>query len=125
MSESCWFAQLSDAGPCDGRLVRCHLLTKQLLARTFPQGAVYVAGYWRAAPRYSDPDRSLVSLLDDPRVWVPGCGGVSGIGGHHGQYDHLQKRIGRSELPAGVEEFAKEFGLQWWLERRYGTQGAP
>jgi hypothetical protein len=29
MRRACWFADLPDAGPCDGGLVRCHLIRRQ------------------------------------------------------------------------------------------------
>jgi hypothetical protein len=95
----CWIAAtVVDAGPCDGWLVRAHLIPKQLLKR-----------------EHVDPW--------DPRAWVPVCGGPTGIGGHHGQLDHSRTlRIPRDALPVMVEEFAAEHGLTWWLEREYGPR---
>jgi hypothetical protein len=84
------------SGPCDGRLVRAHLIPKQLLKREH-------LSQW------------------DPRVWVPCCGGPTGIGGHHGMLDHSRTlKIPRGALPIAVEEFARETGLTWWLDREYG-----
>jgi hypothetical protein len=102
----CWFARLPDAGPCDGGLVRCHLISKQLLKREFPHGF---------------EGRALAVLQADPRSWVWGCGGPTGIGGHHGQLDHSRKlKIPRDLLPIGVEEMVDELGITAWLEREYG-----
>lgn len=104
MRPRCWFASLPDAGPCDGRLVRCHLLPQQLLRREVGSG-------WR-------------KVAADPRSWVWGCGGPVGIGGHHGQLDSSRAlRIPRHRLPAGVEALAAELGLTWWLDRTYGPLG--
>lgn len=96
----CWFAQnVIGCGPCDGQLVRCHLIPRQLLRRELG---------WRLR-------------RDDPRTWVWGCGGSMGIGGHHGQLDQSRKlRIPRDVLPGELEAFASEFGLSWWLDREYG-----
>lgn len=95
----CWFAlHVVDAGPCDGRLRKCHIIPKQRILKD---------------ARSADPW--------DPRVIVLGCGGPTGIGGHHGQLDFSRKlRIPRDALPPSVEEFAAEHGLTWWLEREYG-----
>jgi hypothetical protein len=85
-------------GPCDGRLVKAHLIPKQLLRR-------------ERLPLWPD------------EVWVPMCGGISGIGGHHGQLDHSRKlRIPREALPAPTEAFAAEHNLSWYLDRTYGMR---
>lgn len=93
----CWFAQnVIGSGRCDGRLVRCHLIPKQMLTR-----------------EKLDPT--------DERTWVPGCGGPTGIGGHHGALDSARTlRIPREALPEGLEDFCAEHGLTWWLDREYG-----
>ena len=97
----CWFRHhLTGIGPCQGSLFRCHLIPRQLLKR-----------------------EGLEHLVDDPRTWVPGCGGPMGNAGHHGRLDSRgcnPLRIPRALLPASVEEFAVENGLTWWLAREYG-----
>jgi hypothetical protein len=99
----------SEMPPCDGRLVRCHLIPQQMLRREFPT---------RAA-RY----------CANRATWVLGCGGPAGNGGHHGMLDSGMRPlyIPRSALPAAVEGFAKELDLmkegqpfQAFLEREYG-----
>lgn len=101
---SCWFASLPGAGPCDGQLRKCHLIPKQLIGREVGKQRKHL---W------------------DPRVLVDGCGGPTGIGGHHGQLDYSRTlRIPRDMLPAAVEEFAAEHGLTWWLDREYGALAA-
>jgi hypothetical protein len=83
---------------CDGRLVRCHLIPKTVIQDA--GGKVW-----------------------DPRAWVWGCGGPTGIGGHHGMLDHSKTlRLPRECLPAGLEEFALELGLMWFLDRTYGPK---
>lgn len=93
---ACYLAPFSDR-PCDGQLVRCHLLPKQLLKRE---------GHRAAAA--------------DERSWVWGCGGPMGNGGHHGMLDHSRTlRVPLAALPTGTVELAAELGLTWWLEREY------
>lgn len=98
----CFLAQFAST-PCDGQLVRAHLLPRQLLKRHVPD---------RAA-----------ELIQDPRSWVPACGGITGCSGHHGAYDFARTlRIPRHMLPPGVEELAEELNLVWWLDRSFGIE---
>lgn len=98
---ACWFASVPGSGPCRGTLVRCHLLPQALLRRHCGEG-------WE---RYAL----------DPRSWVPGCGGLLGIAGHHGQFDSYRLTVQRHMLPPEVEDLAAELGLLAWLDRRYGA----
>ena len=100
----CWlgaFGFMDNGDPvakCDGRLVRCHLIPKQKIAKA--GGRVW-----------------------DRRSWVWGCGGPTGVGGHHGQLDSSRTlHIPRACLPAGLEELAMELGLLWWLDQTYGVR---
>jgi hypothetical protein len=93
----CWLAQFTDT-PCEGRLVRCHLLDKQVLKR---------AGL--------DPW--------DERAWVWGCGGHGhGNEGHHGELDSGTLSVPRSELPVVLEQLAAEIGAERRLYRRFGPK---
>lgn len=100
----CWLAKngVHERGampPCDGRLRKCHLIAKQEMRRR----KMALRDQW------------------DPRVWVWGCGGVAGNGGHHGMLDHSRTlRIPRDRLPPALEEFARDHDLVWWLTREYG-----
>jgi hypothetical protein len=112
----CWFVgrAISDnrdpLSPCDGRLVRCHLLPQQVLKQTRQYKALT-----SEATRYQ--------FLYDPRSWVWGCGGPTGLGGHHGQLDTSKRlRVPRLVIPAGTEELAAELGLEWFLDRSYGER---
>jgi hypothetical protein len=83
--------------PCDGRLVRAHLLPRRLI-------------------KTLNPD-----LEWDPRGWVWSCGGPMGNGGHHAMLDTSRRiRVPRDALPVNLEDFAEELGLLWWLDREYG-----
>lgn len=128
MNPRCWFAQLPDAGPCAGVPVRCHLIPKAKIKQWFPKGAVRIDGRWQPTveaafiPESPRERRTLRELQDDPRAWVPGCGGPTGIGGHHGLVDQTAIRplsIARAQLPPEVEDYAAELGVTWWLERTY------
>ena len=95
----CWLARFAPATACSGRLVRVHLLPKQLLRR-----------------------EGHDVLIPDPRTWVWGCGGPMGNGGHHGMLDQSRTlRVPRGALPEELEALAGELGLTWWLEREYGA----
>jgi hypothetical protein len=101
---SCWLAThgVMEKGrpmaPCCGQLRRVHLIPKQLIKKRDPAKA------W------------------DERGWVWGCGGPMGNAGHHGMLDHSRTlRVARAELPAELVDFAHELGLDWWLDREYGT----
>lgn len=135
MKPTCFFAGWPGAGPCDGALIRAHLVPRQLLRREFPEGVAMFDGEWislRELRRRVDPlgvplyrTRSLRELHDDERSWVPCCGGPMGPGGHHGMLDQSRKlRIARADLPVAVERFAAELGLGWWLDREYGQRAA-
>lgn len=95
---NCWLAQFSEV-PCDGQLVRAHLIPKQRIKREATAAAVW-----------------------DERVWVPACGGPTGIGGHHGMLDGRQLSVPRSALPEGLEAFAAKHGLSWSLDRDFGLR---
>jgi hypothetical protein len=123
----CWLARFSEV-PCDGRLIRAHLVSKGRIKREFPHGAVYSLSdrrWVRDAPPerrtvLSAPRMSLDCILWDERVWVPACGGPTGCSGHHGAFDQKQLYVPRWALPAGVEDYAREYGLVWSLDRDYG-----
>jgi hypothetical protein len=96
--------------PCEGPLVRCHLIPQQLLRRT-PQ---YQAITLRPMRHW---------FLYDERSWVWGCGGAMGIGGHHHMFDCSKRiRLARCSIPAGTEELAEALDLQWYLDRTFGTR---
>jgi hypothetical protein len=103
----CWLAQFS-ATPCEGRMTRAHLLSKQDIRKQI----------WLPAQRGESglvlPD-TLKELQDDPRTWRPGCWS------HHLQFDFsLKLRVPRESIPAETEQFAEEFKVGWLLDRRYG-----
>lgn len=103
----CWLAahgryEGPSMPPCEGRLVRVHLIPKQLISR-------------ECGCDKNDP------LVWDDAVWVWGCGGITGCSGHHGALDVSRRlRIARDEIPARTEAFAAAHHLAWFLERTYG-----
>ena len=106
MRRECWLAQFS-ANPCEGGLIRAHLLPKQLIRREIR-------------------DREEAQMvINDPRSWVPCCGGRSGLAGHHAELDTTMSIvIPRSALPPDLEELAAEVGMMWWVDRHYGLLDA-
>jgi hypothetical protein len=110
--------------PCDGGLVRAHLIPKRELRSQWRLVHHRARG---AGPVELDlsPWPKLTDLYWDPRAWVPACGGPTGIGGHHGMLDHSRTlRLPREAVPEGTEELARLIGLTWWLDREYGEQEA-
>lgn len=102
---TCWLARFTDT-PCQGRLVRAHLIPRQLLKR-----------------------EGFGAVIPDPRSWVWACGGVVGSGGHHGALDYARTlRVPRAALPPGVEQLAVELDgklgrevFAVFLDREYGS----
>jgi hypothetical protein len=130
----CFFKGWPGAGPCDGALIRAHLLPRQLLKREFPQGVAFCdeRGRWvdaRGEFAYDDDKglrmRSLRELCDDENAWIPCCGGPMGVSGHHGMLDTSRKlRIPREKVPVKVEAFAEALGLGWYIDRTYGERAS-
>jgi hypothetical protein len=101
MKRVCWFKDLPDAGPCDGRLVRCHLIRRQVLRHEL---------------------NASRAVMDDPRGWVWGCGGITGAAGHHGAADWAgpgKLEIPHERLPVEFLAWVDELGLGWWIDRTY------
>jgi hypothetical protein len=139
----CFFRGRPSAGPCDGRLIRAHLIPKQRIKHEFPRGVplreeeVLLGGAVRRTIHRVSPAvarlhpeevtrwRPLEDVIWDSRVWVPVCGGPMGNAGHHGRFDFAgvgRLAIARADLPPAVEEFAEEYGLEWSLEADYGPK---
>jgi hypothetical protein len=100
-ADECQLAQFSQT-PCEGRLIRAHLIPRQLFLRVLlPSQAV--------------------KAIYDPRSYVLACGGPTGVGGHHGELDHSRTlKIPRWAIPETTEALAAEYELTWWLTREYG-----
>lgn len=101
----CVFAHL---GGCEGRLVRAHLIPKQSLRREIAEN-FWEAGDIRPVARA----RARLSVYDG-RCWRWMCGGVTGIGGHHGAFDAKQLRL--AEWPGDFLEFLREYDIEWVAE---------
>lgn len=99
MKPQCFFRTFPDAGPCDGSLIRAHLVKQQVLERE---------GHARRR--------------HDSRSWVWCCGGPTGIGGHHGMLDSSKRlRIPPNMLPPGFVALMKEIGMEWYVDKHYGA----
>ncbi|HWJ49569.1 MAG TPA: hypothetical protein VNR42_01035 [Solirubrobacteraceae bacterium] len=131
---ACFFAGRDGAGPCEGSLIRAHLVDKQKIRQTFRKGAWKDGDSWVNRLPFealTDPETaagwthlSLDEILDDRRCWTPMCGGLTGLTGHHGRFDNPndELHIPRLLLPARVEEFAVEFSFDAFLDRKYGLK---
>lgn len=112
----CWLAQFApvEGGlhACEGSRIRaCHLIPKQEIKRTVHRKLT------ENAPSARAYELQLGSIVYDPRTAKPGCDR------HHHLLDTARKlKIPRRKLPAAVEEFAREHGLEAWLDREYGER---
>jgi hypothetical protein len=123
----CFFAGRRGWGPCDGALIRAHVVPKRMMKREL----------WAPLNREHPPMKAreiLGGLIWDPRAWVPCCGGPTGIGGHHAELDtpglSLAPRLTRAELPEGLEDFVRELDgmlagrepFAVWMDKTYGER---
>ena len=112
----CFFAHL---GGCEGQLVRAHLIPKQSLkreigARIDPH-CQYVPRFCPYGSACADCGESeVLRAVWDLRCWRWMCGGVTGIGGHHGAFDAKQIRL--DEWPEDFLEFLRAYGIEWMAE---------
>jgi hypothetical protein len=95
----CFFAHL---GGCEGRLVKAHLVPKSRLKQELRQRHI-----------------AINDVIWDERCWRFMCGGITGIGGHHGAYDAKQIRIPREQVPPDLVAFLAEYELGWMVERYF------
>lgn len=130
----CFFAGWPDIAACDGPLVRMHLVAQQKIRKAFPKGAWKDGDRWvnrlpfealtddETAAGWTHLD--LDEIQADRRCWVPGCGGATGLTGHHGRLDNPNDplRIPRALIPLETEEFAVEFGFELLLDGMYGLR---
>jgi len=115
----CFLARFAPGVPCDGQLVRCHLISKQVLRREIWPRRAELAETWGLYGCGPFP-RSLQELCELPATWVPGCGGLCGCDGHHGMLDRSRKlRIPFEDLPSETVRLAEWLDLMPWLEREY------
>lgn len=120
MTKRCWLARYAPDVPCEGRLVRAHLIPRQLLYREVWRQRDRINKLLEASGRPPLPRRRS-DFIWDPAVWVWACGGPVGNGGHHGMLDHSRTlRVPLEDLPARTVQAAARMGLWWWLEREYG-----
>lgn len=103
----CWVARILTERPkaarsplqsCDGRTDCHHLIPKRMLRREFQTALV------------------LNALLEDARNGIPTCRR------HHDQLESAAIKLARWELPVGVEQFAADVDLGWWLDRTFGER---
>ena len=129
-SAPCFLAQFSDK-PCDGLIRACHLISARRIKDHFPLGAWrWPEKPWVPVTRSDEllgfEDATEVKTVDelvyDPRIGVSGCGGPMGNSGHHGALDVARTlKVPREALPEGVTEYAREFGLTWFVDLEYPT----
>lgn len=96
----CFFDGWPDAGPCDGRLIKAHLVKRQVLRREFDK-----------------PTAKRLIASQDSWVWC--CGGAVGLGGHHGRFDGHRLRIPRHCLPVAFVDMMTAVDMDWYVDRYY------
>lgn len=111
--DRCWF---EGKGPCDGRLVRAHLIPRQRIAREL------FTRFREQDMTRPDAAQKAFDLAWSDDVWVPMCGGPTGVGGHHGLFDSRRISIARAALPEKVERFAETWSLEWSLTADFGPR---
>lgn len=120
MSEACFLARFAPAGAeeCRGPMQRCHLVTKQRLKALWRE--VHHSRSVRPREWLSGAlPATLRQLLDDPRLWVPGCER------HHRLMDSRRSlRVPREAIPGETEAFCRTVALDGWLDREYGEREA-
>ena len=101
-SERCQLARFDPDHPCEGPVVRCHLIQEQWLLNTLG-----------------------LSMFDawHEDFWIPGCNGLgTPHGGHHFRLDNGLLKIDREFLPARLERRAAlDDRIEAKLEREYGA----
>jgi hypothetical protein len=121
----CWFKGLPDAGPCEGRLVKCHLVKQQVLKREIRSARAEYARTGVTPNHLLIPKSMEAALLAEPWTWVWGCGGPMGPGGHHGQFKpDGPKPIPLSLLPVDFTRRMAELGLWWYVERTFNRRSS-
>lgn len=128
---ACFLAQFTDT-PCEGALVRCHILQRQWLRQEYPEGAVWLPGAPTAVSArdlrrdhvaYDDTARftDLATLENHEALWVWGCGGALGNGGHHGMFDGYKLAVPRLRVPIEARLLIAHLGLfpKWERDRRF------
>jgi hypothetical protein len=99
---TCFLRQFSSE-PCSGGVHRHHLIKAQVIKRTCKQAGG------------SNRSRGTVRAANDPRITVKVCSS------HHFALHAGQIVVPRDALPEGVELFAKEHGLGWYLDKHFGV----
>ena len=96
----CFLAAFTDT-PCGGRMERAHLIPKQLIRRELRTLGI--------------PRDEITAAVWDERAWRPACRY------HHRHMDMVRDlRIPREGIPADTEQYAAQYGIEWWLTREYG-----
>ena len=94
-----------------------HVLPKQVLKREvrWPIDVPNVRGGGVHPVMHGSYRVTLDEVLVDVRVGVPLRRW------HHDQWENRRLHVPRRLIPVGVEEVALELGLDWWLDRTFGT----
>jgi hypothetical protein len=128
LGATCWLAEhgVHESGsmpPCDGALVKAHLIPKRLLKGVWKK--VHHDRYHTFTELPFDFVRTYKSrekFIWDPAGWVWACGGIVGNAGHHGMLDSSRTlKVPRMELPPDTELFAANVGLAWYLDHEFGA----
>lgn len=130
----CWFGEnVPGIDSCDGDLEGAHWIKRQRVEKRIawlfdvPEAVVKAAsrhGIEKVAPNWREAVEAVWLAAWDPRNGVPGCEK------HHRQFDgqRVDARrpliVWRHEVPASVELFCRDWGLDTALEDRNPAIGA-
>lgn len=135
--QPCWFAENLDVDECEGRHEGAHFLKRQtverVMARNLELPEVVTTKKFRANPgrwikRLDLPLRRVEALF--LAAWDP-RNGVCACSKHHARFDSnrvalpsQQIVVWRHQVPAHVEAFARDWGLEPQLADRCPAVGA-
>lgn len=99
-NDNCWLAHILDLDDCDNVIDIAHVGFSEHWLHKAPTG-----------PKLTKKQ------ANDPRILRPVCRA------HHTRFDYGKLDIERHDIPASVEGFARQYKLEYKLDKEYPKQG--